>query len=641
MPLHHALRGALVGVSLSALASCGAPTEGDEPLYPSPQDADPSSRGAPDPSAPGDDDLVLRVDRPRALPRGPSSSDNTRADPEVPSNEGSQPSPPVSSEEPDVPEPAVPPAPMDPTAPIADGGVALPWPDAPWLEGVTVTRNYDSVTVSLPAVAGAHDYRAFLLTDDVSLEISDDGAERVSGTTVHCAGHEQHNAPATDVRVPVRRIDVTGVRGPARIVVEALDTTCPFAGVMGAVHEDIEVTNYALADSEKVPFSIYTEDEVRALYGSLVVNGHRRGPALGAPANDVPPKVLARTTLDATPKTGAAPVSDFFSGFGDDADQPVYVGELPSGGRVPYAGQLHENSDFTFTTYAEAHTQFFIDRGQLHMVLADWEQDVFGSAVAHPKRAATMHDDSYVHVTYEVPSNATQRRYWWLSLCGASEPGQTLDDNGHLMSSIIQTPFFYQNDGRNPSLEKWSCLQVFPRDGLPDALAPTGKRPETDVRVMVNAAGGGDRDSVRNVSPRQYPNGYTAASWYRQRDADGDLTAPILDDEQHVGQKARYDVYVGRHRVVVYVNGEQRLCNDFPSTPLTMAEAAVGFGLALYHSAAERVEFSREFNDRTGQRYYLENTPYVDARAWDNLGFDEDVQLPAGFDPSVCYVHEG
>ena len=94
-----------------------------------------------------------------------------------------------------------------------------------------------------------------------------------------------------------------------------------------------------------------------------------------------------------------------------------------------------------------------------------------------------------------------------------------------------------------------------------------------------------------------------------------------------------------RDRVILFANGELKLCNDFPSEKLTMAEALVGFGNVLYHSSAERRELKSDYWDRTGQRYYLSNMPYMDVRSWDNLGFQENVAEPAGFDASRCYVH--
>jgi hypothetical protein len=36
-------------------------------------------------------------------------------------------------------------------------------------------------------------------------------------------------------------------------------------------------------------------------------------------------------------------------------------------------------------------------------------------------------------------------------------------------------------------------------------------------------------------------------------------------------------------------------------------------------------------------RYVLTNEPFVDTRTWDNVGFDEHVQAPPGFDEKACY----
>ncbi|HEY8210351.1 MAG TPA: hypothetical protein VIG99_22860, partial [Myxococcaceae bacterium] len=113
---------------------------------------------------------------------------------------------------------------------------------------------------------------------------------------------------------------------------------------------------------------------------------------------------------------------------------------------------------------------------------------------------------------------------------------------------------------------------------------------------------------------------------------------PVLDDQILVSPRARIDLYIRRDRLVFQVNGEQRVCNDFPNQRLTMAEGAVGFGQVIYHSAAEHLELREDFFDRTGQIYYLWNTPFVDSRTWDNLGVEEHVPEPPGFDAGACYV---
>ncbi|HEY0882751.1 MAG TPA: hypothetical protein VGD87_14520, partial [Archangium sp.] len=111
----------------------------------------------------------------------------------------------------------------------------------------------------------------------------------------------------------------------------------------------------------------------------------------------------------------------------------------------------------------------------------------------------------------------------------------------------------------------------------------------------------------------------------------------ILDDQLFVGVRTRFDAYLKRDRLILYVNGQQRLCNDFPGAALTMAEGAVAFGQVLYHTAAERLEFMRDYNDRSAQKYYLENAAYVDERDWDNVGYEALVGAPSDFDPAPCY----
>lgn len=523
----------------------------------------------------------------------------------------------------------------NPTSPADDGGGELGWPEAPLLDGVKVAAGRDSARLFLPIVGGAQDYRVFAIPAGVSIVADAGGHEEVVGTTMYCAGFRQHNAPAAALEL-LRQVEVAGLTGETRLVVEAIDTPCPFTGVLGVEHADFTVDNGALDPSDHGPFSVRTEAEIVQEYGSLIVNGHAPGPVRGAPAPLAPTKVLARTTLRVTPAGAGDPPLSFFEDFASP-DQPVFVKGLPSFDRTQ-KGELFANERFTFTTYGADLSQSFIDRGRLHTLLADWEQEIFASNVMYPRAPVALSDTDYLHVTFEIATDATQRRYWWLSLCGAGAAGQTMDADGALLGNIIQTPFFYQDDGLNPSVEGWNCLQVFPRDGSPFALPPTDTAPESDVRVMVNLPGKPERESVVNVSPPMYADGAGKPSWYRQRDAAGDLTGPILDDRLLIAPATRFDFYVRRDRVVMYVEGEQRLCNDFPGVALTMSEAALGFGQVLYHSAAERLELNASYWDRTGQRYYLQNTPFVDVRAWDNVGYTEHVPAPPGFSEGSCYV---
>ncbi len=516
----------------------------------------------------------------------------------------------------------------------------MPWPSAPLLEPVQASVDRDSAVLILPVVEGARDYRAFRLP--AGARVSDDGhgRENVAGTDIYCAGFAQHNDKATAALELLRRVQISDLQGPSQVVVEAIDTACPFPGALGSIHSDVNVTIDEVPTSDQITFSTFTADEIRARFGSLIVNGHRPGATLAAPAAAVAPRVLARTTLNITPLDRSAPrLATWFDDFGG-SEIPTRVGPVDDGSRAHAPGTLSENAKWSFVSYNAEQAQFFIDRGQLHMTLVDWAQDVFATMAAYPRRAAQLSDTRYLHIGFDVDSNATARRYWLISLCGAEAPGQTIDANGRLMGRMVNTPFFYQDDAKDLSVEGWNCLQFFPRDGSPFPLGPTDRRSESDIRVMVNLANRPVRDNVVNVSPDQYQgDGSEKPGWFRTQDGNGNLLAPILDDQLMVSPRTHYDAYVRRDRLILYVNGEQRLCNDFPQQKLTMAEAAIGFGQVIYHSAAERLEFSRSYNDRTGQRYYLTNTPYVDERSWDNLGYEEGVSGPMGFDPSRCHIH--
>jgi hypothetical protein len=545
----------------------------------------------------------------------------------------------IPDRDPKVPEAVAAVVADNPTAPADNAGTPLTWPTAPELTPVQVAVNRDSAVLVLPAVAGAKDYRAFTLAVGTTVTTAEGGGEQVVGTTVYCAGFRQHNAKNTGVDELLRQLEVAGLMEPSRVVVEAIDAPCPFPGALGKSHAELQVSTTEVPAADRVAFSVFSAAEIAQRYGSLIVNGHRPGPTLAAPAEPTHPKVLARTTVIIEPKgRDKLPMKTFFDDFDGD-DPPTAAGAVDDGDRAYADGRAYENARWWFLAYNAGISQPFIERGQLHMTLADWSQHVFGTMVAIPKRPAKLSDTEYLRIGFEVASNATARRYWWISLCGAEVEGQTMDKNGVPRGRLVQTPFFYQTDGKNPSVEGWNCLQFFPRDGSPFALPPTNTRPESDVRVMVNLPNRPDRDNVVNVSPPQYGSGLEKPGWFRQRDASGNLVAPILDDQMLLAPRTRIDAYVRRDRLILYVNGEQRLCNDFPTVKLTMAEGMIGFGQVLYHSSAERVEFSRSYNDRTGQRYYLTNTPYVDARSWDNLGYEELATAPASFDATKCYVH--
>lgn len=547
--------------------------------------------------------------------------------------------PPKTSPPPDLPDAVVVEVLPNPTTPTSEDGTPWGGPAAPELVGVQAVPNRDSAMLVLPVVDGAVDYRVFRLPAGARASTVS-GGEQVDGTVIHCAGYKQHNDKFSGQRELMQLVEVTDLNGATDLVVEAIDAPCPFQGHMAPKHEDLQVTIDEVPVEDRIAFSFFTPDEIRARFGSLIMNGHGPGAGLAQPGPTTPPKVLARTFVKVTPAGRDMPrTKDFFDDFTGANGPWAFQGEVSGHGRTYSRGRRFENSKWEAFIYNDdlERAQLSEERGLFRVTLPDWFQDVFATVVMVPRQPTTLSDTDYLHLTWEVASDATSRRYWWVGICGAGQAGQTFSADNRFLGNLVQTSFFYQDDGYNVSAEDWNCLQFFPRDGSPFDIGDWN-RSEADIRVMVNEADAPSRSSVRNLSPAQYPSYAATPSWFVTQDKDGNFLKQILQDELTIGHRVRFDAWVRRDRLVLYVNGEQRLCNDFGAQRLTMAEAAVAWGQVLYHSAAERLEFSRDYNDRTGQRYYLENAPYADEREWDNVGFEAGVGAPTGFNESACFA---
>jgi len=536
-----------------------------------------------------------------------------------------------------------------------DGG--RPADPEPLDPNAAVVPNLDSAILRVDPVAGARDYRAYAMRDGVEVSLDGDGRETVTGATIYCAGLRQHGGPALPTPEVSRQIEVTDLHGPTTFIIEAIDRLCPFPGLFGAVDTEFDIGSpdaMTATPELVVPVPIVTEASIRARYGSLIVNGQGPAAQRGLPADSDPPRVLQRWTVEVSPLDAAHAAqrrtATFFADFSqNDPPQWVTGGTNDNGtfhapeGRG-YSIAVYQNSQFSFyATNAEnvRGNHAFYDRGQLHMVLPDLAQDTMGTVMAVARTPAHFSDasDSYLHVTFETQSNSTNRRYWWLSLCGADTPGGTFASTGLLSDWMVLTSGFFGSDGANPSVAGWNCLVVFPHDGISTRVPASGStNPESSLMVLIHKSNTPMYRSSVDVSPQQLNDGYPRA-WYRQQHGGQVTERGILDDVLDRAPRSHIDLYVSRQRLVMYVNGEQRICNDFGPERLTMADVAVGFNDALYHSSAEHTELTASFADRSGQLDLLNNTIFAEMRSWDNVGFEENVPLPTSYDPSDCYTH--
>jgi hypothetical protein len=553
--------------------------------------------------------------------------------------------------------PAAVPAPVDadPTTPAGPGGGALGWASAPIMTGVQYIAGRDSLELVVPPVADAVDYRAIILAPGVGVTTSG-AAETVTGTTIVCAGYLQRST-RRPLRELIDTIQLAGLTGDTRVVIEALDAPCPFTGVIGNAHVDLPRTsavNPEITATDSRTYSTFTEAEVRATYGAALFNGQGAAPRPGDPAPPIAPHVLARTTVIVAPTgtTAPPPVAGFFDDFAT-ADQPVKISDgvtcYPPACDHPFI-DIFQNTAWTIESASMDVSQFFIDRGQLHAVVADTGADDFSSVVAYPRHLAQISDTSYLHVTYDVNALTTARRYPWLSICGADAPGHTIKADGTPAFHLAVDSSLQLADGNNPNTAGFNCVMLFSKDGnylfeLP-AGDGTSSPPETDMRVLIYKQGAGITGV--NVAPDIYKNGWIPPSWFRTVNAAGEVTGRMIDLQNLAAPTSHFDVFMRRGRVVVYVDGQQKLCNDFDASLTTMSEAMVGFGQVLYHTAAEhnddlapstRTDEANAASPRS--RHVYDNLRFFDRRDWDNLGFESGVALPttgpSAFDESACY----
>lgn len=576
----------------------------------------------------------------------------------------------------------------------------------PMLQPVRYVARPGSVVLQLPKVDGAADYRVFALDPGVTITTTASG-EHVEGAVISCAGLVQHNqcdqaealsAYGDNFRVPscsedpqttavgksvAQQVQVDGLRGKTMLVVEAIDALCPFPGAYGAEHAEVEcyadaqTTREATFQGRRVSWPvcpprvpIRTEEEIRADYGSLILNGQGPLPApaggspwvtVGLPAPKRDPKVIARAVVEVEPLApetlppGFLP-NDFYESFSDATDVPKKVAAsdlVPSDYSVQNA-TLWQTSKLSLYSYSAESPQFFLAHGTMRSVMPDWAQNIMASNVMVPRRAFALPstDDRYVHVTFQAPTDATLRRYFWFWACGAAQPGQTVV-SGRLAprAGVVPQPGFMNPvEGYPISLAGWNCIQLVPRNGSYNTLAGSpypGKpsaRPESDIRVVLNLPsarpyGGSPPDGVvLNVSPSMDgEDPALSGSWHRQWDASKKIVGPMLDDQLYVEQRVTFDVYFNRKRLVLYANGVQKLCNDYTRNRLSMAEAAIGVGHVLYHSSAEREDLMRDDWIATAQNHYLHNLSMLDQRSFDNFGVREGASLPGGFSEGACY----
>jgi hypothetical protein len=581
----------------------------------------------------------------------------------------------------------------------------IPLADAtPYIPNVKLLGRRDSLIVYVPNVAGAADYRAYVLPAGAS-----------QPKVMACAGYRQRawaalenppydfqSPPATlppVVRELIQAIEIPGLNasGDYTIVVEALARPCPFTGLPGHTNALIPNVNNRLATLTGGSVPIVNAAEATRVYGAEILNGQgassdwflQAGQQRGQPASAENIAVIARSKISVTipfaDEAVNAPIIDVgsnavFDDFRTDAIASEFTAiNARSFGSTSTASKAFEGAFGNWYFWGNSTQaaigenagggslggQVWTRHGRLNITLADWAQDVFGAIHFSSRTTKPLALDNalYAHSFFRVDSGATGRRYWHWMMCGANDI-TTLVDPATNIARIrhLLRPGFYDAGGVNPTAPTSSeattpshnreCLNLLQLPAAnPDApkLADgsNGPLPTQTLVTAINPAN--TASGTINLAPAVFNRGFGAPAWPWRLDENNNYAGPLIEPFDQQAPLAHYDIFVRPDRLIVFVNGRQGLCVNMSARPLAMNFGHIVYGQVLYHSDAEVDEYyvpqrtnANIYQPPFGLFHYTVNTPAADHRAWDAVGHTEKIAIPAlfNFNANLCKTPE-
>lgn len=365
---------------------------------------------------------------------------------------------------------------------------------------------------------------------------------------------------------PVTELVYSGITEPTVLVVEALDTGCPFQGRLAA--KSIPPATYTGVDYSPA----YDVASLRAMdpNGEVFINGQHE--------SDNRPQAVARTFIQVAPSPRAP--MDFFDGF----EQPLaaLTGTRCSAPDGNCWGSRHwRSSDYDVEIYNSEVGEFAIGAvgGELWATHADIGAGVNGMLRVSPLQTATMSPDSYLHVTMGTDCITTGRRYPQLLISDREAPIQRYLEDGN---TIVVQPF-----------GDW-----------PNRL---------DVQICDHRTW-----QVNDQCPR--------FEIFKEYDSEGSMTgvnpAESLSEAcSGADRRARFDVYASTQRAYVFLDDRPYGCADLPRSGVPNGTVSVTFGDVLYHSGVDYVSGFHERALRVNAQRRFDNFGFssgVAAPEWDH-----------------------
>jgi hypothetical protein len=536
------------------------------------------------------------------------------------------------------------------------------------------------------------------------------------------------------VRELNQQIELPGfvANGNYTVIVEAISSPCPYVGMQSSVDATVTAPNLAHSDGLALPaMGAYTSAKTQlAQYGNEIVNGQGattswsnrltartlgKPVAPGDPTFPSDPVIIAQSALTLQVPFFDESVNAVVFDVGANALYDKFQSEIPfnpasvskitqndlslpafylgpavtttSGATAQAAYQFWSvnmnpadsvNALTGAATNTNASVQAFEHDGRLYDDIADGGQDVSATLSFVPMTPGPMHLDSnnvkYVHSEFRVNSEATPRRYWTWTMCGASSPSILMDAN----NNPLVHPIVYESSllpgGNNPTIfatdpdggsvttnsSALECLSMGPL-GYPELPRTDGfPRSSENLMAVINPAGYsfGVINLQNSKEDSNIPAGAIPGIRY-VLDKNQNMVGDVVEPFDQVAPLAHYDLFIRPNRLVVFVNGRQAFCVDMSKRPLAMQYGMVVYGDLLYHSAREQADMSVQSGLSNGAQssdslegntysytfegsslyHVILNQPITSTRAWDAIGEADNIDIPpqfATFDPAAC-----
>jgi hypothetical protein len=381
------------------------------------------------------------------------------------------------------------------------------------------------------------------------------------------AGESRFSRAASQGNQPIFETQWSGLSGKTILVVEALQTGCPFQGHLVPEHKD------AAGNAQ----AFLTLDEIRKASptGEVFVNGQ----------HDVPgrPRALARSFVEVSPAPRAP--ADFTATF-DGAPETFALQSSHTGGGVT-AYLASQNFDAQFYNVEESPkpeqvAAYSIGQmlGELWVSFADAGSLTNGKFRMTARKTATFSASAYLHATMMVDFVSTKRRYPQILVSDVRVPVQ---ENLALGTTLI--------------------LQSF--DGWPGRL---------ELQICDHKTW-----DVNDQCPR-YDLERTPGTrkWFGHQP---------LAERSGVGRLGRIDLWASASKAFVFLDGQPYGCVNLAAAP-PVGPVSVTFGDVLYHSGIDEYVTSDGSKSGTEMSFHFRHQLTETHRQFDNLQFSSNQAEP-------------